>query len=415
MDTITKSRSETGEHRPPVVEALLVELAALDAATVQQRMLPAGCYTAPEFFAFEQAEVFARTWICAGRIEQVAAPGDVLATEVAGEPVLVTHGEDGAIRALSAICQHRGEIIPCPEKGKALRCPLHFWTYDLEGRLAGAPRMGDAETMLKLRRTVRLPTLRLELWHGFIFVNLDPQAPPLAPSLAKLESLWAGYEATGLKALPPAMSDVPLPWNWKVHVENFTDAYHPEFVHVGTHDFAPSVMPGDGVRFTEMKPADSAIVRSVPLLRPDGGMMRDGWGEDAAFPAIGTLPPEQRSRLTFAMLPPSLTLMFAPGTIAYTLIRPVGAEATLAGSDRVTYGGWLLPQSTLDLPDLTARCAAVSEGGSKIWAQDVPINRGMQSAKHSRFLPGGTYGPLETTLQQFNLWLLNAYRRAMAG
>ena len=236
-----------------------------------------------------------------------------------------------------------------------------------------------------------------------------------SPSLAKLEPLWLGYEATGLKALPPVMSDTPLPWNWKVQVENFTDAYHPEYVHIGTHDFAPSVMAGDGVRFTAMRPDDNAIVRSVPMRRPDGGMMKDGWGEEAAFPAIATLPAEQRSRLTFAMLPPSLTLMFAPGTVAYTLIRPIGAEATLAGSDRVTYGGWLLPQSTLDLPDLKARCAAVSEGGSKIWAQDVPINRGMQAAKHSRFLPGGTYGPLEITLQQFNVWLLNAYRRAMAG
>jgi phenylpropionate dioxygenase-like ring-hydroxylating dioxygenase large terminal subunit len=225
MDTFTAKRSGAAKSRPPVVEALLAEVAELDTAAVQERMLPAGCYTAPEFFAFEQAEVFSRTWICVGRVEQVAEPGDCLATEVAGEPVLVVHGEDGTIRALSAICRHRGEIIPCPEKGKALRCPLHFWTYDLEGRLAGAPRMGDAETMQQLRQTVRLPTLRLELWHGFIFVNLDPQAAPLAPSLAKLEPLWAGYDATGLKALPPVMSDTPLPWNWKVQVENFTDAY----------------------------------------------------------------------------------------------------------------------------------------------------------------------------------------------
>jgi hypothetical protein len=107
--------------------------------------------------------------------------------------------------------------------------------------------------------------------------------------------------------------------------------------------------------------------------------------------------------------------MFAPGTVAYTLIRPIGVEATLAGSDRVTYGGWLLPQSTLDLPDLRERCAAVSEGGSKIWAQDVPMNVGMQASKRSRFTPRGIYGPLETTLPQFNVWLLNAYRRAMAG
>ena len=272
--------------------------------------------------------------------------------------------------------------------------------------------MGDAARLKELRDTVRLPVLRLELWHGFIFVNLDPDAAPLAPSLAKLEPLWAGYEATGLKALPPAMSDTPLPWNWKVQVENFTDAYHPEFVHIGTHDFAPSVGLGDGVRFTDMAPGDNAIVRSVPMKQADGGMMRDGWGPDAAFPAIATLPPEQRSNITFAMLPPSMTMMFAPGTIAYTLIRPVGVEATLAGSDRVTYGGWLLPKSTIELPDFLDRCAAVREGGSKIWAQDVPVNKGMQAAKHSCFMPDGIYAPSERTLQQFNVWLIEAYRRA---
>ena len=85
------------------------------------------------------------------------------------------------------------------------------------------------------------------------------------------------------------------------------------------------------------------------------------------------------------MLPPSLTMMFAPGTVAYTLIRPTGVEATFAGSDRVTYGGWLLPQSTIDLPDFVDRCEAVSEGGSKIWAQDVPVNVGMQAAKQLAF------------------------------
>jgi phenylpropionate dioxygenase-like ring-hydroxylating dioxygenase large terminal subunit len=197
MDTVT---IKLRKFRPPVVETLLAEVASLDEAAVMERMMPAGCYTEPAFFDFEQKEVFARTWICVGRVEQVAEPGDCLATEVAAEPVLVVRGEDGTIRAFSAICQHRGEIIPCPEKGKALRCPLHFWTYDSQGRLAGAPRMGDAEAVRRLRQTVRLPILRLELWHGFIFVNLDENAPPLGPSLAKLEPLWAGYEATGLKA-----------------------------------------------------------------------------------------------------------------------------------------------------------------------------------------------------------------------
>jgi len=396
----------------PVVETLLAELARRDTASAYTRMLPAGCYTEPDFFAFEQREVFGRTWICVGRVEQVPDHDDCFATEVAGEPVLITRSDDGEIHALSAICQHRGEIIPCPEKGHGLRCPLHFWTYDMHGHLLGAPHMGDAEAVLRLRKTVKLPVLRLELWHGFIFVNLDPDAAALAPSLAKLEPLWAGYEAAGLVAVPPKMSDTPLPWNWKVHVENFTDAYHTEYVHHGTHDFAPSVMHGDGVRFTGMQAGDNAIVRSVPMKQLDGGMMKDGWGFPPAFPPIATLPLEQRSRITFAMVPPSLTLMFAAGTIAYTLIRPAAVEATFAGSDRVTYGGWLLPRSTIDLPDFLDRCGAVREGGSKIWAQDIPRNRDMQAAKRSRFLGDGIYGPLETTLQQFNVWLLEAYARA---
>lgn len=414
MDQPLVSPCPAAKVRSPVVEALLAKIADLDAASVGEAMLPAGCYTEPDFFAFEQKEVFSRTWNCVGRVEQVAEPGDCLATEVAGEPILITRAADRTLHALSAICQHRGEIIPCPEKGRPLRCPLHFWTYDMAGKLSGAPRMGSADDVLKLRRRVHLPELRLELWHGFIFVNLDMHAAPLGPSLAKLEPLWAGYEATGLKAVPPAMSDTPLPWNWKVHVENFTDAYHPEFVHIGTHDFAPSVMAGDGVRFTEMSPGDNAIVRSVPMRTPDGGMMADGWGAEAAFPPIATLPPEQHRRIYFAMLPPGLTMMFAPNTVAYTLIRPAGVAATFAGSDRVTYGGWLLPQSTIDLPNFIDRCKAVREGGAKIWAQDVPINLGMQAAKNSRFLPGGIYGPLERTLQQFNVWLLEKYRQAMA-
>ena len=49
-----------------------------------------------------------------------------------------------------------------------------------------------------------------------------------------------------------------------------------------------------------------------------------------------------------------------------------------------------------------------------IWAQDVPVNLAMQAGKRSRFMPEGIYGPLETTLTQFNAWLLRAYRSSAA-
>lgn len=395
------------------VRAILARLPAPGSSEAAMHMLPGECYTSTEFFEFERQYVFASSWICVGRIEQIPAPGDGFSVEVAGEPVLITRDTNGGINALAAICRHRGQVIPCSNHQRTLRCPLHYWTYDLQGRLIGAPRMGQQE-IAALRMTERLPQLKLELWHGFIFVNLDPDAQPLAPSLAKVEPFWDGYEKADLIGIPPTLADQPLPWNWKVHVENFTDAYHPEFVHRGTHDFAPSVLEDGGVVFTEMKPGDNAIVRTVPMLRPDGGMMKDGWGEPAAFPPINTISAAQRQRLTFVMIPPSMTMVFAPNAIAFTLIRAAGAEATYASSDRQTAGGWLLPRSTVELSDFPERAAVVLEGGAQIWAQDVPENIGMQRAKSSSFAPRGVYGPLETTLVQFNAWLLDAYKGAMA-
>jgi phenylpropionate dioxygenase-like ring-hydroxylating dioxygenase large terminal subunit len=402
----------------PELRAILDDLPPRSGNEAAAPMLPRQCYTSPAFFEFEREAVFARSWVCVGRTDQLAEPGACLSVSVAGEPLLVVRGTGGEVRAMGAVCQHRGHVLGCDsdQPPGLLRCPLHYWTYDLDGRLVGAPRMGDS--VARLRDTVRLPPVRTELWHGFIFVNLGGDAPPLAPSLAKVETCWAGYPEADMVTVPPVQAATPLPWNWKIQLENFTDAYHPEFVHRGTHDFAPSNHPATGleggVEFTAMDDGDNAVVRSVPMLSPDGGMMRDGWGAEAMFPPIAGLAPTQHRRLFFAMIPPNLQLMFAPGAVSYTLLVPAAAEATFASSDRVTGGGWMLPRATVALPDFAARAAAVREGAGKIWAQDVPVNKAMQAGKRSRFMPRGSYGPLETTLVQFNAWLLRAYQRAAA-
>jgi phenylpropionate dioxygenase-like ring-hydroxylating dioxygenase large terminal subunit len=393
------------------LSAILDSLPAYAGYEAAAPMLPPQCYTSPEFFAFEREAVFAKNWVCVGRTDQLAAPGDAFSFLVAGEPLIVARGSAGEIRVLGAVCQHRGHVLSCGDDNPKglIRCPLHFWTYDFDGRLVGAPRMG--EHLAQLRDTVRLPPVRSEIWHGFIFVNFSGAALPLSPSLAKVETCWANYPEAKMVTVPPVQATTPLPWNWKVQLENFTDAYHPEFVHRGTHDFAPSVLDRDGVEFTDMVDGDNAILRSVPMQSPDGGMMRDGWGAEAMFPPIADLSPRQHNRLVFVMVTPNLQLVFAPGAVSYTLLVAVGPEATYASSDRVTGGGWILPKSTVALPDFAERAAAVREGAGKIWAQDVPVSNAMQAGKRSRFMPGGTYGPLETTLVQFNAWLLRCYRR----
>ena len=72
-------------------------------------MLPRECYTSAEFFEFEREAVFARSWVCVGRSEQIAEPGDFLAASVAGEPLIVARNPERAINAMGAVCRHRGD------------------------------------------------------------------------------------------------------------------------------------------------------------------------------------------------------------------------------------------------------------------------------------------------------------------
>ena len=105
--------------------------------------LPGRDYHAPEVFAFERDAVFASSWMCVGRAEQLPEPGDYLTAEVAGETPIVLRGEDGVLRAFANTCRHRGTMLleGSGSVRKVIKCPYHAWTYALDGRLAGSPNV----------------------------------------------------------------------------------------------------------------------------------------------------------------------------------------------------------------------------------------------------------------------------------
>ena len=67
---------------------------------------------------------------------------------------------------------------------KCFQCPYHLWTYELDGKLQGAPFMEDNKAFDKQR--ISLPEFRMEVWNGIVFVNFDDDAAPLAPRLEGL-------------------------------------------------------------------------------------------------------------------------------------------------------------------------------------------------------------------------------------
>ncbi|MEQ8371006.1 MAG: aromatic ring-hydroxylating dioxygenase subunit alpha [Alphaproteobacteria bacterium] len=213
------------------------------------RSMPGAFYTAPEMVDVERDWLFAREWVCAGRAEEVSQPGDWFSYTIAGEPVLVVHGADGRIRALSNVCRHRGMVV-ARGSGHADRfaCPYHAWTYDTTGQLIGAPYIAERPDFD--RKTCRLPALSCEIWQGFIMVNLTPDAAPFAPQVAGLAPMIANYHLESMRLRYLATETWAT--NWKSLMENFMEGYHLSPLHRRTlHKVNPTKLcrhfpPGEG-------------------------------------------------------------------------------------------------------------------------------------------------------------------------
>src|SRR5262249_33653999 len=120
----------------------------------------------------------------------VARVGDYVTASVADVPVVVVRGDHG-LRAFVNVCRHRRhEVVSGAGNRRTLQCPYHAWTYDLDGRLRAAPR-SQHEPGFDLADYPLFPAA-LETWGPFVFVHLEPGAPPLTESLGELPSIIAG-------------------------------------------------------------------------------------------------------------------------------------------------------------------------------------------------------------------------------
>jgi glycine betaine monooxygenase A len=199
------------------------ELRALLAQRRRGYALPQGLYVDPQVHDFDRRAIFERHWIQAGLTAQIPRPGDYLTLEVAGSSVIILRGDDGRIGAFFNTCRHRGARICRERSGHAARrliCPYHQWAYDLEGRLAQAPRMHEGFD----RHEFRLAAVRVETVAGVIFICLRDEAPDFAAFRAALEPMLEPHELTRAKVVH-TMTLVERA-DWKLVMENARECYH---------------------------------------------------------------------------------------------------------------------------------------------------------------------------------------------
>src|SRR5579864_3126478 len=138
-------------------------------------------YLDPELLAIEQREIFERTWQLAGHVAQLPGPGSYLTASAGDQPVLIVRDDENQLRAYRNVCRHRASrlLSGAGQCKGAIRCRYHGWTYRFDGSLIGAPEALTYGERLD-KSALPLHSARVEEMCGLIFVNLDPDATPLA-------------------------------------------------------------------------------------------------------------------------------------------------------------------------------------------------------------------------------------------
>lgn len=363
--------------------------------------LPPLCYSDPLFYEFEKEAIFFHEWLCVGREAWARNPGDYFTAFQVGEPIIVARSREGALKAMSAVCRHRAMLVAEGYGNvRTFVCPYHHWTYALDGRLVHAPEMDKARNFSQ--HNFRLPELKLEIWNGFVFVNFDPDAAPLAPRLASLTEALRNYHLTEADERSTPSEPRKEPWNWKVRYENSNDGYHANRLHGGpVHDCVPSAL----ARFPELPPDTAGYFRYNGTTHQDCSFNPT---LKATLPIFPDLTLEERNRFLFMCVPPTLTFNCSSDIVNFNLFSIDGP------CEMSSRRGFLVARGAMRQPLFEERLNLIATTNMSIVEQDRHVDKLVQIGLQSKFAIRGRYSWQEESQRELNAWIVQRYRAAWA-
>ncbi|MFG2635016.1 aromatic ring-hydroxylating dioxygenase subunit alpha [Streptomyces sp. NPDC048362] len=356
--------------------------------------LPGRYYTDAEVFRREQETLFESMWFCAVRSADLDRPGAFRTVRVGRESVIVIRTRAGALRAFLNVCRHRGARLCLEESGeagRALRCPYHAWTYDLDGTLIAAPnliKMPDVD-----RLAYGLIKVSLREWLGYAWVCLADEPPSFEDTVthAAVERLGdaAALERYGTERLALGKRvtyDVRA--NWKLIVENFMECYHCATIHPELTEVLPEFAQGYAAQYY--------VGHGAEFGAGIEGFTVDGGPGFARLPEVGA---DQDRRYYAITIKPTVFVNLVPDHVILHRMFPLAEDRTVVECD------WLYA------PEVVATGADVSRSVElfhRVNVQDFEACERTQPAMSSRaYRAGGVLVPNEHHIGVFHAWLLN--------
>ena len=229
--------------------------------------LPADWYFDPDIYRKEHAAIFHKSWWYQGHVADLPNPGDYLTGSVVDQEIFIIRGQDGELRAFYNVCSHRAHpLLEGQGNTRLIVCPYHQWCYQADGCFRGA--RGRDTLKAWIPENADLKPIRLEVYAGFLFVNLDPDARPMTELAGKLlKDIYAAIpRQNDLVRVVRRERDVAA--NWKTVIDNNHECYHCAVNHKSLMELVDydnkAVWSDDGITFThtvEKKSLDNSAYK----------------------------------------------------------------------------------------------------------------------------------------------------------
>ncbi len=370
--------------------ALNSTLRAITQASHTQTQLPVACYVDANLYALEQKHLFSHTPQYIGHALMVPNVGDFRVLDWANEASSLVHDHTG-LHLISNVCRHRQAImLKGHGNAKNIVCPLHRWTYNLQGELLGAPEF-DKNPCLHLNRKT------LQNWQGLLFDSKRNIADELNQIGCKTDFDFTGYQ---LHSVDIAHYN----FNWKTFIEVYLEDYHVGPYHPGLNQF---VNCGDlAWDFGEHYSVQTVGFRAMPHQHATPAYQR--WQEavrNYRQPATAQTPAKYGA--IWMAYYPLLMVEWYPNVLVVSHIIPQGVDACMNVVE------FYYPEdiALFESEYVAAQKAAYNETA----IEDQDICQRMHDGRRALFAQGlderGPYQhPMETGLAHFHQW----YRAQLA-
>jgi Rieske 2Fe-2S family protein len=355
------------------------------------RTLPAEYYIDRDFFDCEMQRLFARMWIHAGREEEVERPGRFVVRELLGESIIVTRSAS-RVNAFYNVCRHRGTRLCTESDGiftGSIQCPYHSWTYDLDGRLIGAPHMEEVPHFRK--DDYPLNRVAVEIWAGHVFMSLAPDPAPLSAQLGDLPDKFRSWRMEDLRRGRRIVYDVRA--NWKLIIQNYNECLHCPNLH-------PALNKLSHYLSGENEPLQPTYMGGRMDLRPGVETLSvDGLCRREFLPGLSA---EDRRRVYYYAIFPNMLLSLHPDYMMVHSLWPVAPDRTINICE------WHFQPSELARPEFDPSDAV--EFWDMTNRQDWHVCELSQAGISSRAYRPGPYSNREDLLYAFDRLIVDLHK-----